>query len=173
MAEPFSNGNGVESLEARYRHLDDRVGRMGQELAGMSATLGQVVHTLETISRRVNEKQVTPWASIIAGCAFVASLGYSALSPVQATVVKQGDMIEAVKLHQREVSEIAGGFIAWQEAADSRHDQIARSIERLAERSYDTHGRSAATDARLDAVEAKLRDVDMAGSRKWIPPKKD
>ena len=169
MAEPFGNsvGNNVESLEARYRHLDDRVGRMGQEVAGISATLSNFGHTLEAINKRVNEPQRTQWASIIAACAFVASLGYSALSPVQASLEKQTEKLDAVITRQREVSGLMGEFTARLQADDARHEHVSKSIEKLAERSYDIQGRVAADDARVDALVERIRDVDMAGSRKW------
>lgn len=169
-AEAFGNGQSVESLEQRYRHLDDRVGRMGQEVASISATLNNVSHTLDTISKRVNEPRPTQWASIIAASAFVASLGYSALSPVQANVEKQEAKLDAVITRQREVSGLVGEFTARLHADDIRHAQVAESIEKLAERSYNTHGELSSVGAKLEEFDKKLRDVDMAGSRKWIAP---
>ena len=156
MAETFNNG--VESLEARYRHLDDRVGRQGQELASIAATLTNVSNTLDTISKRVNEPQRTQWASIIAGCAFVASLGYSALNPVQANLAKQEVKLEAIVARQRDVAGMIGEFTARERADDERHLQVAKSIEKLAERSYDTHGD-------LRAVLAKLNSLEKYGLR--------
>ena len=168
MAEPFGSGNGVESLEQRYRHLDDRVGRLGQEVAGISATLGQVSHMLETISRRVNEPQRTQWSAIIAACAFVASLGYSSLAPVKDGVHVLAGRLDAVQNRQREVAELEGAVRSRMELSDTEHERANRYIDMLGLRTREIDRQVAKTEARIDALEAKVRDVDMAGSRKWL-----
>jgi DNA anti-recombination protein RmuC len=169
-AESFGNGHGsVESLEARYRHLDDRVGRLGQEVAGISATLAQVSSTLQAISHTVNAPRRTEWSAIIAACAFVASLGYSALMPVKETGVKTAEDLDAVAAKQRDVLEMVGEFRARMHASDLTHQMVGQSLEKLAERTYEAHARIAAAEALAAANTERLRDVDMAGSRKWVP----
>lgn len=170
-AESFGrNGhNDVESLEARYRHLDDRVGRLGQEVAGISATLAQVSSTLQSISHTVNAPRRTEWAAIIAAAAFVASLGYSALMPVKEAGADTAEALGAVIDRQRNVAEMIGEFRARMHASDLTHEVTGRSIEKLAERTYEAHARIAAAEALAAANTERLRDVDMAGSRKWVP----
>ena len=169
-AESFAhNGHDVESLEARYRHLDDRVGRLGQEVAGISATLAQVSSTLQSISHTVNAPRRTEWAAIIAACAFVASLGYSALMPVKEAGVKTAEDLGALAAKQRDVLEMVGEFRARMHSSEITHELMGRSVEKLAERTYEAHARIAAAEALAEANAERLRDVDMAGSRKWVP----
>lgn len=173
-AESFArNGhNDVESLEVRYRHLDDRVGRLGQEVAGISATLAQVSSTLQSISHTVNAPRRTEWAAIIAACAFVASLGYSALMPVKEAAAGTAEALDGVIAQQRDVAEIVGEFRARMHASDMTHEMVGRSLEKLAERTYEAHARIAAAEALAEANAERLRDVDMAGSSKWVPAAK-
>lgn len=170
-AESFGrNGhNDVESLEARYRHLDDRVGRLGQEVAGISATLAQVSSTLQSISHTVNAPRRTEWAAIIAAAAFVTSLGYSALLPVKEAGADTAEALGAVIDRQRNVAEMLGEFRARMHAGDMTHEITAAAIEKLAARTYESNARIAAAEARAEAIAERLRDVDMAGSRKWVP----
>ena len=168
-AESFTNGHGsVESLEQRYRHLDDRVGRLGQEVAGISATLAQVSSTLQSISHTVNAPRRTEWAAIIAACAFVASLGYSALMPVKEGVVVLGQRLDVVQTGQREVAELEGSVKARIETSAAEHARTATHIDALGVRTREIDRMAAAHEARLNALEAKVRDVDMAGSRRWV-----
>lgn len=170
-AESFERReNGVESLEQRYRHLDDRVERLGQEVAGISATLSQVSHTLEAISRRVNEPQRTQWSAIIAACAFIASLGYSALMPVKEHVVQLGGRLDQVQARQREVAELEGEVRALRGTLKTEHDRTHEELESVRARVREIEQRTAGQAARLEEVDERLRDVDMAGSRKWLAP---
>lgn len=169
-AESFGNGHGsVESLEARYRHLDDRVGRLGQEVAGISATLAQVSSTLQSISHTVNAPRRTEWSAIIAACAFVASLGYSALMPVKEQVVSVGEQLDSIRLRQREVAELEGTVRALIGSSATDHDRTYEKIESVRARVREVEQRTAAQAARLEEVDERLEDVDMAGSRKWVP----
>lgn len=170
-AESFERReNGVESLEARYRHLDDRVGRLGQEVAGISATLSQVSHTLETISRRVNEPQQTQWSAIIAGCAFVASLGYSAIMPIKETAQALGVRMDAQDSRTKDSARLFGQIEQRMQSSEREHQRTDNIIMQLATRTYELNGRLNAVDQRLNELDEKVRDVDMAGSRKWISP---
>ena len=171
-AESFSNGSaGVESLEARYRHLDDRVGRLSQEVAGISATLVQQTHTLETIAHRVNSPQQTQWASIIAGCAFVASLGYSALAPVQRQVEAHAEKIDVVFEQQRDVAAQLGEIRALKDASSREHHRTSAHIDALGVRTREADRAISGLESRVEAMQERLRDVDLSGSRKWIAPK--
>lgn len=170
-AESFERReNGIDSLEQRYRHLDDRVGRMGQEVAGISATLSQVSHTLETISRRVNEPQRTQWSAIIAGCAFVASLGYSAIMPTKETGQALQVRMDAQDSRTKDSARLFGQIEQRMQSSEREHERTDAIIMQLSTRIYELNGRAGATDSRIDGLESKLRDVDMAGSRKWIAP---
>lgn len=169
-AEHFANSDGAQSLEARYRHLDDRVGRLSQEVAGISATLGQVSHTLETISHRVNTPQRVEWAAIIAACAFVSSLGYAAITPVKERVQEHTDIISLVQTRQRDVAAALGQVDALKLTSASEHARTHDYLTTLEARDRETAKAVSATQARLDEIEDRLRDVDMAGSRKWIVP---
>lgn len=170
-AESFDRReSGIESIEARYRHLDDRVGRLGQEVAGISATLSQVSHTLETISRRVNEPQQTQWSSIIAGCAFVASLGYSAIMPVKEMLSHTTQRLDAQDTRTKDSARLFGQIEQRMQSSERENERTDAIIMQLSTRMYELNGRASAADRRADAIEEKLRDVDMAGSRKWIAP---
>ena len=92
----MANGNDdVKELEARYRHLDDRVGGISREVAGVKATLDSVVNTLDTIAKRVNQPNNTQWSPIIAaiGLAFSVAMAFTALSvkPLQDQLLRVAD----------------------------------------------------------------------------------
>ncbi len=169
-AEHFaSSGGSVESLEQRYRHLDDRVGRLGQEVASIGATLQNVSHTLDTISKRVNEPERTQWSSIIAGCAFVASLGYSALMPVKEVVQNHADRLDQYDVRTKDSARLFGQMEQRMQTSEAEHARTDNIIMQLSTRIYEMHGKVSAADQQLIELGEKLRDVDMAGSRKWIP----
>ncbi len=85
----------IRDLEARYRHMDDRVGKIGQEVAGVKATLDSVVSTLETISKRVNQPNNTQWSPIIAaiGLAFTVAMAFTAMTarPIESQLDRVSD----------------------------------------------------------------------------------
>jgi chromosome segregation ATPase len=171
VAEPFaSNGNGgeVSHLEARYRHLDDRVGRLSQDVAGISATLAQVSHTLESISHKVNTPTRTEWSAIVAGCAFVASLGYSALMPVKERIAVHSGALSAISDRHREFSSQLGQVDALKQTSAIEHARTHETIDAVRVRVRNAEQRISAAEARAEMLAERVRDVDMAGSRKWV-----
>lgn len=171
MAEPFSNGNGateVSHLESRYRHLDDRVGRLSQDVAGISATLAQVSHTLESISHKVNTPGKTEWSAIIAGCAFVASLGYSAIMPLKERINVHAESLQTISNRQRDVASELGEIKAYREAGTNAHRHLMEDVTEIRRDVKSIQASDAATDAKVDSIAERVRDVDMAGSRKWV-----
>src|SRR5574343_1108522 len=170
MAEPFNNNGGMEvsHLEARYRHLDDRVGRLSQDVAGISATLAQVSHTLESISHKVNTPTRTEWSAIIAGCAFVASLGYSAIMPLKERINVHANSLQAISDRQRDVAETLGVMQSAREAGSETHRHMVEDIATIRRDVQSIMASDAATDAKVNSLAERVRDVDMAGSRRWI-----
>lgn len=139
----------VNTLEFRVRHLDDRVGAMGADIAGINATMHTVVTSLEDISRRVNEPQKTQWQSIIAAISLALTLAITfthlSTSPISAQMAqlsaRQETMMFDVGRHRESSNLALGSAEARITAHGDRFDKVEGALLRIADRLYDINRR--------------------------------
>jgi hypothetical protein len=132
----------IEHLEARYLHLDDRVGRMSEDVSSVKATLGSVVDALNRLSSDLKPQPVAVATWIGVGLVILGMMGsmvWGIQAYVGGQVLPMSDRITAQEVMTRARGEV------------------------MVQQAY-RNGRS---DAAHEEMERRLDDIEKYGSRRW------
>ena len=109
----------------------------------------------------------------------MASLGYSALTPVKENtssnsqrLTKSDELTDArlsvIDNQIHEFERLVGATQQVVNRQEAEHTRIFEGMQRLSSRAFEHEAQIAETAARVSDLREKVRDVDIAGSRKWI-----
>lgn len=134
----------IEHLEARYLHLDDRVGRMSEDVSSVKATLGSVVDALNRLSVDLKPQPVSVATWLGIGLVILGMVG-SSIWGMQTYVGMQ-------------IAPLGDRVFSLEEITHERTQII-----------IDQAYRNGLNDGVHDSMKRRLDDIDKFGSRKWLP----
>lgn len=158
----------VETLEARYQHLDDRVSAMAADMSSIKTS----VEGLVTAVGQLSSPRPTNWVgigtlvlSIVIGVSQYVDLRLAPVLLEQDRAHSARD--EYDKLHSRR-GEIIGSALSRIDMLEEKTYHMDGLRHELESRVVELEKKSAAAHVSRMAIGDYVRDVDQLGSRRWI-----
>ena len=122
----------LQHLEARYHHLDNRVGTMSEDLASVKSTLVNVVETLNRVATDLKPQPVSVTAWLGVGFILLGMMG-STIWGMQSYVSMQLSPVQQRVSKQEEITRARGEDIVAQAYKNGRLDGKIELLSRMIE----------------------------------------
>lgn len=146
---------GQEAIVASFVDLRDNV-------------LTPLREAVEGLAARVNAPQSTNWSAILAGLAVAGALAVAYIVPIRDDGLRTQGSVTALSGVIGEVRRDAARGDAADEETRRVHTRVERNIEQLRDKVEMLAEQLSSQEAKIDANAARIREVDITGSRKLL-----